>query len=365
MLRSLYNKAFAVAALAVCIGFTSCSDDNDDTPSYVAPTTYNFDNVDYSGQTQRMDMLDELNTYVKTGNNGAVLDAQLMKNMYANSGNPFNDASLNSSDKQLKDKTIATSQATIEGYFDAVAAASLSAGAPASNGTAGILTTTEGQKYLVDANGFEYGQLIQKGLMGAVFYFQAVEGYLSAEKIGPGVDNTTVTPGKGTTMEHHWDEAFGYFGAPKDFPTNTTGIRYWANYSNKVTALLNSNETMMTAFIVGRAAISVKDMQQKDAAAAIIRNEWERIVAASAILELNAAKSNIADQAKKSHYLSEAIGFIMSLRYKTDRKLTNAQYEQVMNYIGPNLYVTNGIDINNAINVISTAYDMDAIKNNL
>ena len=66
------------------------------------------------------------------------------------------------------------------------------------------------------ANGYDYGQLVSKFIMGAVFYNQVVDGYLdenlSAEKKPndkPYSDGAAYT-GK----EHSWDEAFGYFGAP-------------------------------------------------------------------------------------------------------------------------------------------------------
>ena len=366
MLASFNFKTLAVASLAVCTLFSSCSDDKEDEEiTYTVPTTYNFANANYSGQTARINMLTELNAYIRTGNTGAVLDAQKMKNMYANANAPFADAALNTSGKQLKDKTILSAQTVFEGYFTSAAAASASAGAPASNGTAGILTTAENSKYLVDANGVELGQVIQKGLMGAVFYFQAVESYLTPAKTGASVDNTTVKPGEGTTMEHHFDEAFGYFGAPVDFPTNLNNLKFWANYSNQVNKATGSNKVMMDAFLKGRAAISAKDMKGKDEAIATLRAEWERIVAASAILELNAAKTNIADQAKKSHYLSEALGFIMSLKYKTDRKITDAQYQEALAKLGTNFYNTTATDINAAIAVLSTAYNMDSIKNQL
>lgn len=364
MLTALKHKAFAIAGLAACIVLSSCSDDKEETPSYDVPATYSFANVDYSGQEARIAMLGEIDTYIKTGNNGEVLDAQKLKNMYANTNSPFADASLNAAtSKQLKNKTISVAVAQFEGFFDAVVAASQTAGATAQNGTAGILTSADGtKKYLVDGNGVEYGQVISKGLMGAVFYNQAVEGYLTAEKIGPTVDNTTVTPNTGTTMEHHWDEAFGYFGAPKDFPTNLNNLKYWSSYSNKVNLAIGSNKTIMDAFLKGRAAISAKDMAGKDAAATTIRNEWERIVAASAILELNAAKKNVADQALKSHYLSEALGFVMSLQYKSDRKLSDAKRNEVLAKIGTNFWTTTSTDIAAAVDIISAAYNLDNVK---
>jgi hypothetical protein len=310
-------------------------------------------------------MLTELDTYVKSGNNGTVLNLQKMRNMYANSNSPFNDPKLNASTKQLRDKTILSAQSVFDAYFNIAADASLSLGLPAANGRAGILTTAENSKYLVDANGVEPAQIIQKGLMGAVFYFQAVEEYLMPHKTGAAVDNITSTPGEGTKMEHHFDEAFGYFGAPVDFPANLSNLKFWANYSNKVNPSTGTNKILMDAFLKGRAAISAKDMKGKDDAIATIRTEWERLVAASVILELNLAKTHIADQAKKSHYLSEALGFVMTLKFKTDRRITDAQHQEVLNKLGTNFYNTTASDINAAINVISTAYGMDAIKNNL
>lgn len=367
MLTPTRQNMLALAAFASCIGFSSCSDNSKEvTPTYEVPAAYNFENVNYTGQIARLGMLTELNDYIKTGNNGVVLEVQQMKNMYANTNAPFSSAELNNTNKQLKDKTVATAQTQFESYFDAVAQASQSAGAAAGDGTAGVLTSADGtRKYLVDANGVELGQLIQKGLMGAIFYYQAVDHYLTEEEIGAAVDNKTVIPGEGTAMQHHWDEAFGYFGAPADFPTNLNNLKYWANYSNQVDAALGSNKTLMNAFLKGRAAISANDMQGKAAAAATIRAEWERLVAAAAIHELNEARESVADQAKKSHYLSETKGFIMGLKYKTDRKITDAQYNEAMAKIGANFYNTTAADITAAIDILSAAYNMDSIKEQL
>ncbi|WP_242921317.1 DUF4856 domain-containing protein [Pontibacter liquoris] len=364
MLPALRHSILAVAIMACCAGFTSCSDDKEDvTPTYEVPTTYTFENVNYAGQTTRLNMLNELNDYIKGGNNGGVLDAQKIKNMYANTAAPFANAALNSSDKQLKNKTIATAQAQYEGYFDAVALASQSAGAPASNGTPGLLTTADGsRKYLVDAKGVELAQLIKKGLMGAILYYQAVDHYLTEEEIGAAVDNKTVTLGEGTAMQHHWDEAFGYFGAPTDFPANTTSALYWAGYSTEVDAVLGSNKAIMNAFIQGRAAINANDAKTKEAAAATLRKEWERLAVASAIMELKEARENVADQAKKSHYLSEGKGFVLSLAYKGDHVISDAKYNEVLTKIGDNFYTTTADDIAAAIDILSTAYQLDNIK---
>ena len=66
------------------------------------------------------------------------------------------------------------------------------------------------------ANGYDYGQLISKFIMGAVSYNQAVDGYLD-EYLNPDKKPNDKPYKKGaayTGKEHAWDEAFGYFGTP-------------------------------------------------------------------------------------------------------------------------------------------------------
>ena len=66
------------------------------------------------------------------------------------------------------------------------------------------------------ANGYDYGQLISKFVMGAVFYNQAVDTYLD-EYLGATTKPNDQPYKKGaayTGKEHAWDEAFGYFGTP-------------------------------------------------------------------------------------------------------------------------------------------------------
>ena len=65
-------------------------------------------------------------------------------------------------------------------------------------------------------NGYNYGQLISKFIMGAISYNQAVDNYLD-EKLSADNKPNDKPYKKGaayTGKEHSWDEAFGYFGAP-------------------------------------------------------------------------------------------------------------------------------------------------------
>lgn len=66
----------------------------------------------------------------------------------------------------------------------------------------------------VDAWGLDYRQLVQKFLLGAVAFSQGTNDYLEsdfANMLEAEGDNAY------TEGEHNWDEAFGYFGAARDY----------------------------------------------------------------------------------------------------------------------------------------------------
>jgi hypothetical protein len=356
-------------ALLAAFAFTACDDENtggENENNYEIPATYDFENVSYTGQIQRLDMLDELTVYMKTANEGAVLDAQKMLDMYANENSAFADASLNEADsKELENKTVEGDISMFQEFINDFAAATVEAnGGVGSNGTPGVVTSNDGSKqYFFDANGIEHIQLIEKGLMGSCFYFQGVSIYLASGKMD--VDNETIEEGIGTAMEHHWDEAFGYLGVPTDFPANTDGARFWGKYANGRDALLGSNETLMNAFITGRAAISNKDLETRDEQIEIIRNEWEKVSAATAIHYLNEANASFADDAIRNHVLSEAWAFIHALKYNPNKKLTNAEVDSLLEELGDNFYTISTDNINAAKATLVSAYGFEDIQNQL
>lgn len=214
------------------------------------PSTYTFTDaegnstVSYSGQTDRINMLVELKSYMDNGHTqGTVLNKQKLLDMYSNSNSPFTSNGLNSSTKQLESKTFSLDVDLFKQHIDSIVSNSMSTTA-GSNGVAGVVTSNSGaKKYLMSSNGWEYAQIIEKGLMGAVLYYQISEVYTRDGKIGDAVDNTVASsPEEGkyyTDMEHHWDEAFGYFGAPTDFPTNADGLQFIAKYANGRNAVLS------------------------------------------------------------------------------------------------------------------------------
>ena len=278
--------------LSSALIISSCNTPDDNTDLDV-PTTYEFTRdgnttVNYSGQTDRLNMLALMTTYMKSSNTvgATALDADVLRNMFANENDPFTGQTYA---KNLKSKCFQADVAMFETYMEELATVSEAQGI-ASEGTAGVLVDGSSDPtvgYRVNTNGVELTQVIEKGLMGGVFFYQAMESYLTEERMGQ-VGNDQLENGKNyTAMEHYFDEAFGYFGVPTDFPSASTidDARFWGKYCNKRNNGLYSglNNEMSSAFRTARAAIVAKDYDARDLAIQTIQQKWALIIAASAV----------------------------------------------------------------------------------
>lgn len=331
--------------------------------------------MNFDGQKQRLEMLSELVGYMKTANTlGTTVSATQLKNMYANNGYTWVDApglGMTGSTKQLKDKTAEGDigvQAMFENYMDSLAyISSLNfSNSTETYGQAGVWTNGT-KNYLMGGNGFEYGQLIEKGLMTAVFMNQMTVNYLGTLADD---DNITPLPGKTyTEMQHHWDEAFGYFSSETDYPTNGAD-RFWGKYAQgSVEVLLGTGTNIMNAFLKGRAAIDNNDYATRDAQIAIIRDQMEKVCAGTAIHYLNEAKANITSPIVKNHVLSEAIAFIDGLRYGYNSvngiSITSAEVDIALGYIGNDLSAVSITNLNLAIDLIASKTGLNDVKASL
>jgi len=366
------RRTTSLALASVLLVAFSCKKDNPEpvvvTPpvtSYEIPSNYTFTNsealstVVFSGQTDRLNQLREMVTYMKTGVSSAI-SAQQLKDMFANvNDNGNGHFSFTSSGKQLKNKCFALDIELFENYMDSIELASNDFGQTASNGQAGVLTTGS-STYLFNASGMEPLQFIEKGLMGAVFMNQALNVYFGTDKMT--ADNTTITDAANgkhyTALEHHWDEAFGYFGVATNFPTVIPND-FWGKYTNNQNALLGCNKIMMDNFIKGRAAISAKVATDKDASIAIIQNTWEEISANQAIKYLSDAATYFGtDQAKYLHALSEAYTFTWNLKYipTSVRNVTQNELTVIMDLYSTNFWELSLIDINAIKSALEAKY---------
>ncbi|WAC13296.1 DUF4856 domain-containing protein [Dyadobacter pollutisoli] len=348
------NSKWQAILLASLVAFavTSCSDDDEGTPvqpdlrakidiAKATPTTpYKALFTDAKGDTtvdlksgnDRYKMFQALNYYLGSAvRDSAVLEATVMKNMYANTASPFTDiktstisikgADLNASEVQLRNvtansKSSAEAEANrvaIEGYFTSMADASKSVKAAASKGVAGKLGT-----YLVNKQGIEIAQIIQKGLIGAV-QLDHISNVLLDK--GLTADNSALVSGKKyTALEHNWDEAYGLLTLNPIYLAGATDAARNSNESFIGSYLWEYNKASYAkihpAFLKGRVAIVNKDNTELKTQATFIRTEMEKAIAAAALGYLGKWKSAATDAAR-AHAIGEGLGFIYSLRFCT------------------------------------------------
>ncbi len=316
------------------------------------PDTYTFERggestVDFSGQETRLKMGDEFISAISDNTNTTEILAAMFAHEEGNED--FSEAELNASDKNIRSKTAAsadlfssnaTDQAAIRADFDnwimgQVDEVFVNWEVNAAPGIAGQLPQEDRVRY-VNAKGLEYNQVINKGLIGALVLDQIVNNYLSPAILDEGDnrannDDEVVEDGTSyTSMEHKWDEAYGYL-----FALNTNGgnplegefegDRFLGNYIGQVAAdpdFSDLTTASFEAFKLGRAAIVAKDYDVRDAQADIIKGKLALIPAVRGVYYLQAGKNSLAvdvpDYGGAFHALSEGFGFIYSLQFAQD-----------------------------------------------
>jgi hypothetical protein len=350
----LPNRALSLAASILFVTsfsffVTSCDVSNSSDDSIDPPETYEFSRdgestVAYPGQTDRLNMVAEMKAYVGQANQGTLISEQDLLDMYENTGGDGNGNFSFTSDRQLKNKTFAPDRDAnlfTNIFADAEAASENgNSGIPAQNGVAGLIEReNSGNDILVDAKGREFTQLIEKGLMGAVFYNQIYNVYLSDDRIGTDVDNEELEEGKNyTAKEHHFDEAFGYFGAPVDFSSpwpeaREDEARFWANYANGSDDQIPFIDRLMSSFINGRTAIVNNDQSALNDEVDKLYADLELLAAATSIHYINSTLTELdnGNQGEAFHALSEAWAFVNALKYSPRREITLNDIDQILN----------------------------------
>jgi hypothetical protein len=337
--------------------FMSCDKDDDpivDPEPTVAPATYTFlrdgvTTVYYSGQSTRIAMGQEFISALK---DESKTEAQLDAMFDHQEGDAdFSDANLNASSKNIRSKTAAsadlfssnTTDATaIKNQFDSWISEQVSDVFPywsddASAGSAGkIQEAGGGSTRYVNGKGLELNQAINKGLIGGLMADQMLNNYLGTAVLDAGTntvdnDEKTLSDGKNyTTMEHKWDEGFGYLYGADNQENPTLGAD---SFLNKYLARVEGDPdfqgiaaTIYDAFKLGRAAIVNNDYLTRDDQVDIIRENISKVIAIRAIYYLQQGKVNLGtDWASSFHDLSEGFGFVYSLQF-TRKPGTNAAY---------------------------------------
>jgi len=344
------NLLLPISILALI--FTSCSSDDDSGTAIgtevEAPATYTFERegnstVSFSGQTTRILMANELTSAFKDFDNST---EQSLMAMFAHveGENDFGDPDLNTSDKNVRSKTAAskdffganTSESIqIKTTFENYIATQINEVFPNENvaatpGVAGQIADGSSARY-VTGKGLEMNQTFAKGLIGALMADQILNNYLSTAVLDEGANRSnndndiTDTDKAYTTMEHKWDEAYGYlFGTSANAANPLSTIGEDDNFLNKYVGSVDSDsdfngiaQDIFNAFKLGRAAIVAKNYEVRDEQAAIIRQKISEVIAIRGIYYLQNGKTAVEnnDNGGAFHDLSEAYGFIYSLRF--------------------------------------------------
>ena len=346
MKRLIFGSFYSVILL-----MTSCSSDDvdcTDCEEIDNPTSYVFERNgestgDFNGQTTRLLMGEELlDALLDNGSSLAELEGMFA---HVEGEADFSDGDLNASDKSIRSKTAAsadffssnaTDQVLIRTDFDGWISSQFnevfsSWNVSATAGDAGQISDGTSTRY-ISANGLEYNQVFNKSLIGALTIDQALNNYLSVDVLDE-ADNRSnndadiTAEGKTyTTMEHKWDEAYGYvYGLNADAanPNDDLGADSFLNkYIGRVEGdadFAGIADAIFQAFKLGRAAIVAKDYDVRDAQAEIIKQKISEVVGIRAVYYLqqgkNALSGNTPDFGGGFHDLSEGYGFIYSLQF--------------------------------------------------
>ena len=356
MRKLLFSTLIAGLTLA------SCSDDDALTPGgenqIETPANYTFERdnnstVDYNGQTTRLQMSAELISNFNDFDNAT---EELLSNMFSNENAPFENSELNESTKSVKSKVAASNlyfstnsveSSAIKADFENYISTQMNEVAAnkdqlAEAGVAGQIADGERVRY-VNSKGLEMNQAFAKSLIGGLLVDQILNNYLSQPVLDEAdnrMNNNEGITEEGenyTTMEHKWDEAYGYLygdpSIPGDDPNsvlNESDDHLLFSYLGQVDAdedFAGLAESTYEAFKTGRAAIVAGDYDVRDAQVAIIRENISKVIAVRAVHYLQGGKANI-EEAKYGHAfheLSEGFGFIYSLRF-TNKPGTNMPY---------------------------------------
>ena len=253
--------------------------------------------------------------------------------------------------------------------------------------------------YTTDA-GVDMSQMVNKVLIGAVPYYQATGVYLNGllER-----DNSEARDGTDpyTAMEHAWDEAFGYFGAARDyarytdeqlagsvddftFDSNGDGsIDFKSEYNfglsrnaakrDKGGSGVDLTQQIFNAFLAGRTAItnqgSVADISAHRQTAA---EGMEKVIAATVIHYINDTLSDMSElgtaeenRANLNKHWAEMKGYTVALQYNPFRLITDGQLTELHGIMGEapiydepgsNNYKTQVANYERAKAVLQTAY---------
>lgn len=235
-----------------------------------------------------------------------------------------------------------------------------------------------GKDIFLTADSVDLSQMIHKTLLGSVVYNQGTDNYLD-RVIND--DNTSAKDGTAaySVMEHTWDEAFGYYGAARNYFNFTDddlagkngGVTYkdddadskidlrseynfgFSTNAGKRDRVINDGgiDPMFTtqcfeAFLAGRTAIAnQRDSSEIRGYAENACQSWEKVIAATAVHYINDTKSDLAERKSGGtignkydlyKHWAEMRAFVLMLQYGAEnyQLIDDSDIQDIVNLMG-------------------------------
>lgn len=271
-------------------------------------------------------------------------------------------------------------------------------------------------KIYLTNDGRDLKQLIQKFLLMSVAYSQGADDYLDSDTADKGLlSDHTDTEENFTTLEHQFDEGFGYFGAARDYLEYTDeeiaakgGREDWQGYHDTdgdeaidfnaeynfgqstnaakrdlgATTDTDYTAQAMNAFLMGRkllndtagTALTEAELEELEGYRDSALDAWERAIAATIVHYINDTHAdlsaigtedfNYSDLAK---HWSEMKGFALGLQFNRFSPVTDEQFAQLHAYMGDKPVLTDSAaveayqaELMQARDILEQAYGFDS-----
>ena len=255
---------------------------------------------------------------------------------------------------------------------------------------------------ITDQNGLNLSEMINKTILGAVLYYRGIPNNLEI------LDNSKADSEDSfySSLEHSWDESFGYFGASADYNTgylddidriedpffdsDSDGVISFKSeyiFNNALIAAqrdssvmdesVNFTKSIFDAFLEGRTLIHNQESIDKILAQGqIIANNWEKVIAATIIHNINKLDNQMSDlepssgplsftSADYNKYWSRMRAFTISLQYNNVKLISDADLLMVVDLMGETpiypsneLFSTYRITLTETVkNILQSAYN--------
>jgi hypothetical protein len=152
-------------------------------------------------------------------------------------------------------------------------------------------------------------------------------------------------------------------------------LQYWASYMNALDSGIarpviatgfHANDSLFKAFVKGRAALTSNDISFAQLQGGTIAVLFERMEAGAALHTLNQARANLSSSVSKmAGSLSESLGFWRALQFNSRKRISDADYQEVLSLYGTNFYEMTSDGLDALRSKISSIYGFDSVRDNL